>query len=314
MELPDGGVVTNGTDGVITSNWTGVQIFGAAGTVANMGTISAAGQFQAANMLLAPAGVQLADGGMVSNAASGEITSEWVGVSVYNAAGAVFNQGTVFGQYFGVQIDNATGTVVNAGTISDAAHGTGAGVQLADGGVVTNSLGGQITSQWMGVQIEGTASSADSTVINQGTILAADAGGDGAGVWIHGPGAITNAAAGLISGGAFGIVAYYQMTLVNQGTVFGTQHAFDAVNPGFADRIIDTPGAVFYGIVSGGNTFGSAIYSTLELASGSSTGTIANIGTFVDFGQIALDAGASWSLGGRSLPAKPSRSAGRMPR
>ena len=49
---------------------------------------------------------------------------------------------------------------------------------------------------------------------------------------------------------------------------------------------------------TGGNTLGSAIYSTLELASGSSTGTIVNVGTFTDFGRIALDAGASWSLGG----------------
>jgi hypothetical protein len=34
------------------------------------------------------------------------------------------------------------------------------------------------------------------------------------------------------------------------------------------------------------------------LASESSAGAIANVGTFIDFGQIALDAGASWSLGG----------------
>ena len=172
-------------------------------------------------------------------------------------------------------------------------------MQLADGGVVTNSAGGQITSQWMGVQIgDSTTTSVGGTVVNYGTILAADAHGDGAGVWIHGPGAITNAAGGLISGGAFGIVAYYQTTVVNQGTVFGTEYAFDAIKPGYADRIIDTPGAVFSGTVSGGNALGSAIYSTLELASGSSTGTITNVGTFVDFGQIALDAGASWSLGG----------------
>ena len=201
--------------------------------------------------------------------------------------------------YFGVKVSNGAGYVLNMGSISDTQLLNGAGVQLADGGAVTNAAGGTITSDWMGVQIGSSLSaSIGGTVINQGTIIAAAPDGDGAGVWIHGPGAITNASSGLISGGGFGIVAYYQTTVVNQGTIYGTQSAFDAVNPGFADRIVDAPGGVFHGNVYGGNTLGSAIYSTLELASGSSTGTIVNVGTFTDFGRIALDAGASWSLGG----------------
>jgi hypothetical protein len=164
--------------------------------------------------------------------------------------------------------------------------------------VVTNASGGYIKSKWIGVQIGDASSQVGGTLVNYGTIIAVDAAGDGAGVWIHGPGAITNQAGGIISGGGFGIVAYYQTTVVNQGTVFGQDYAFDAVRSGYADRIIDMPGAVFSGIVKGGDTLGAAVYSTLELASGSSAGTIADIGTFVDFGQIALDAGATWSVGG----------------
>ncbi len=164
---------------------------------------------------------------------------------------------------------------------------------------MTNEARGIITSDWMGVQIgQSLSASIGGTVINQGTIIAAGADGHGAGIWIHGAGAITNAPSGLVSGGALGIVAYYQTTLVNQGTIYGSTFAFDAVKPGFADRIIDTPGGVFQGTVEGGNTLGSSVYSTLELASGSSTGTIADVGTFTDFGLIALDATASWSLGG----------------
>jgi hypothetical protein len=332
VQLNDGGVVTNSSGGIITSYWTGVQIFNALGSVMNAGTIVASVGSLSANTTFASVGVQLADGGSVTNTSGGTIASYSVGVQIFNAIGTVLNAGTIsasatiqaadtiFGSagvqlddggvvtnssdgvirsnWVGVQIYNAAGTVVNAGSISDAAYKNGAGVQLDDGGLVTNSAGAHISSKWMGVQIGGQGSDPGGTVINQGTIVAADALGDGAGVWIHGPGAITNTPGGLISGGAFGIVAYYQTTVINQGTIFGTEYAFDAINAGFADRIVDAPGAVFSGIVSGGNTLGSAVYSTLELASGSSTGTIVNIGTFVDFGLVALDAGATWSVGG----------------
>jgi fibronectin-binding autotransporter adhesin len=270
-----GGSLTN--TGSISGPAYGVRVGNHPGTVLNAGTILATSVFQSTDTAFASAGVQLSDGGTVTNSSGGAIRSNWIGVQVLGAAG----------------------TVMNTGSISDAAYKNGAGVQLAGGGVVTNGVGGVITSEFIGVQVgASTTVSVGGTVINQGIILAADPHGDGAGVWIHGPGAITNAANGLISGGFFGIVAYYQTTVVNQGTVFGTQHAFDAVNPGFADRIIDLPGGVFSGVVDGGNTIGSAIYSTLELASGASTGTIVNIGTFTDFGRIALDAGATWSVGG----------------
>ena len=105
-------------------------------------------------------------------------------------------------------------------------------------------------------------------------------------------------ASGIIAGGPFAIVAYNQVTVVNAGSIGGTLYGLDAIGTGFADRVVADPGARFSGTFSGGNTIGSAVYSTLELASGSSAGTIANAGTFVDFGQIALDAGARWTLGG----------------
>jgi hypothetical protein len=332
--LTDGGVVTNSAGGVITSDWVGIQVFSAYGSVMNAGLISASPGSLPPNTSFASVGVQLVDGGAVTNVAGGTIASYSMGVQVFNGYGTVVNAGiisasaavqqtdtifaaagvqlvdggvvtnsaggTIQSNWIGVQVLNAPGTVINAGSISDAAYKNGAGVQLADGGLVTNAVGGNITSEWMGVQaITG------GTVVNQGVILAADFRGDGAGVWIHGPGAIINEAGGVISGGGFGIVAYAQTTVVNQGTVFGTEFAFYAKYSGFADRIIDLPGGVFSGVVSGGDTLGSAIYSTLELASGSSTGTIANIGTFTDFGQIALDAGATWSVGGSIVAGEP---------
>jgi predicted sugar kinase len=60
------------------------------------------------------------------------------------------------------------------------------------------------------------------------------------------------------------------------------------------DRLIVDPGAVFVGNVDGG-----AGSNTLELASAASTGTISGIGTsFVNFGTVTVDAGASWALAG----------------
>jgi hypothetical protein len=267
--LISGGTVTNDSTATILGHSYGVRFNNDAGTVYNTGTITSTSG-------TAGGGVLLDAGGYVSNQQGG----------------------TIAGQYFGVVVRADPATVVNAGSILSHQTFYGAAVQLADGGSVTNSQGGYIRAQWIGVQIGTTKSvSVAGTVVNQGTIFATD-GTNGAAIWITGPAEITNAASGTITGGPFGIVAYNQITVVNQGSIGGSEYGLDAIGAGYADRVIATPGATFSGIFSGGNTLGSAIYSTLELASGSSAGSIANVGSFVDFGQIALDAGAGWSLGG----------------
>jgi hypothetical protein len=274
--LASGGSVINAFAATIVGGAYGINVPGGAGTVLNAGSIFAGAQGARSF------GVLMQHGGYVSNAQTG----------------------TISGQYYGVVVQSSQGTVVNAGTIvSLQAYNhqmpfDAAAVQLAQGGSVTNSAGGFIRAQWIGVQIgtEGSVPVAG-TVVNQGAIIATD-GTNGAGIWITGPGMISNAASGTIAGGPYAIVAYNQITLVNAGSIGGSLFGLDPIGSGFADRVVADPGATFAGTFSGGNTLGSAVYSTLELASGSSSGTIANVGTFVDFGQIALDAGASWSLGG----------------
>ena len=70
-----------------------------------------------------------------------------------------------------------------------------------------------------------------------------------------------------------------------------------AFGAGGANRVIVDPGAVFVGAIDGGNTIGSSITSTLELAAGA--GTLAGIGgTITNFAGIAFDPGANWDISG----------------
>jgi hypothetical protein len=273
--LAAGGSVTNDLTGTITGGLYGVEFISGAGTVFNAGSIIGSSRGRSF-------GVLMQAGGYVSNASTAVVS----------------------GQYYGVVVQVSDGTVVNSGTIASLqAYNhelpfNAAAVQLAQGGSVTNSAGGYIRAQWIGVQIGTVGSVAvPGTVDNQGTIIATD-GTNGAAIWITGPGMIYNTASASITDSPFAIVAYNAVTVVNAGSIGGSLFGLDAINPGYPDRVVADPGAAFSGVFSGGNTLGSSIYSTLELASGSSSGAITNVGSFIDFGQIALDAGASWSLGG----------------
>jgi hypothetical protein len=202
-----------------------------------------------------------------------------------------------------VRVSGAGASVTNRGSIFSPATSTGirgfdaAGVDLADGGTVVNDPSGNVRATWKGVEIGAVGTSIGGTLLNQGAIDASNSGGStGAAVWIHGPGLISNAATGTIDGGPYGIVAYYQTTVVNLGSIGGTKYAFDAANPGFADRVIAAPDATFSGLVSGGNTIGASVVSTLELASGASAGTLNGLGSkYVGFASVTIDVGAIWT-------------------
>ena len=105
--LENGGSVTNTSTGTITGHKFGAFLEGGFTTLANYGSISGATYD----------GAVLGLGGIVTNAAGASISGASVGVYVkYRAAG----------------------TVTNSGSIS--ASGTGsAGIDLADGGIVTNN-------------------------------------------------------------------------------------------------------------------------------------------------------------------------------
>ena len=335
VDLFRGGSLNNAGAALITGAVSGV-VLGAS----SLGTVTNAGRIVGDQR----SGVSLYGGGSATNAATGTISGGNFGLRASNTAtsvsvvnsGSIFGDqkvgvalygggtatnasaGTIEGGYFGLRASNTATSVVNFGSIFSVQSfpGSGpfdaAGVDLAAGGTVSNGLTGHIDATWKGVEIGTTTTSIGGTVLNDGYIHASNSNGStGAGVWIHGPALISNSASGTIAGGPFAIVVYDSTTLVNYGRIaavqFGTStpFAFDVVNPGFAESVAIAPGATFVGVVSGGNSIGSSVVSTLEFRSGSQVGSLSGIGShYVEFGHITIDSGASWQVsGGNTLTA-----------
>lgn len=176
------------------------------------------------------------------------------------------------------------GSLTNAGLIAQT-------VTLGGGASVTNLSGGTIVSATLNTAPI-YASSGPATITNFGLI----AGPSSAGIRLDG-GSIINMSGGTISGGAGnGITGVGAVTVVNAGSIAGSSDAIKlAAN--YANRVVIDPGAAFSGTIDGGNTIGSSIASTLELASSASAGTLSGLGSrYIDFAQTTIDPGASWTL------------------
>ena len=122
-----------------------------------------------------------------------------------------------------------------------------------------------------------------------GTLLNGVALAAGSQLTIGATGAVQNAYGAGISGAG---------TVWNAGSISGTGYGIQ-FSAGDANRLLLAAGGTIAGTVNGGNTIGATAVSTLELTSGASTGTLSGLGSrYLNFGQIALDAGANWVLGG----------------
>ena len=122
--------------------------------------------------------------------------------------------------------------------------------------------------------------------------------GNIAGLWLSSGGSVTNGASGLVSAtGSYGVyIAGAAGVVTNLGTITGSSYAVDLTFSSAANRVVVAPGAVFNGLVSGGN-------GTLELASGAGSGSISGLntgstGAYQKFAALVVDAGASWTLSG----------------
>jgi Hint domain len=237
-----------------------------AGTLTNRGSLGSA--------------VTLAPGAVFSNAASALVTAGSYAASVYGESGGA-------------------ATVINAGIIRNS--GTADGIKLDSGGHITNIAGGTVSGFYAGIGIYNAVGS----LTNAGLITATGTSSDG--VFLQKGGVVINQASGTIidpfasNYGAVDVPG--ASTVMNAGTISGVTTAVEFYS-GYAARLIVEPRAMFNGQVVGGNLSGTASASYLELASGTVTGTLAGLGTqFINFGRVAMDAGASWSLTGATVVA-----------
>lgn len=255
------------------------------GTVSNAGTLSGA-YF----------GILLRAGGLVSN--TGLITGGRDAVVFYGNASTTINDGTIATTGYGIRVGSGAGTIINNGTIE-----AGSGVELIAGGYVANGKNDVIAGTGYGIRgYSPTGFGQTTTIINAGTIRSAYFNA----VVLDNDSTIENT--GIISGYFQGVFLSNGGTIVNSGTIAG-RYAAVHFQGGYNNRLVDDPGAVFIG-----NVFADAtgFTDTLELASGSSSGTITGIGSsFTGFTTIAIDAGAHWILaGGNALTGELTIAAG----
>ena len=341
MNNPEAGALISAGSGIRlgsnSADWTDMVTFTNAGAVTaynsgvyieTQGTVINTGQITSTDLN----GVQLDAFGTVSN--QGTISGARSGARLFDG-GFVYNQeGALLagGRLFGVEITGAYGKVINCGSISSA---QGAGVYLADGGLVVNETGA-IRGATVGVKIAGAAGNIANAASIRGVVLArvaefdhrrsnaatgvdpAAAGGYGVSFYngagpvaadLHNKGRIDGVLAfsgdpgSSIDGSIGGVGAAdgppAAVTVTNAGTIRGAANlAVQFKGPG--DRLIVEAGAHFVGAVVGGG-------GALELAGG--TGTLSGLGgagkltgaaamSFSGFGSYAIDKGASWTLGG----------------
>jgi Hint domain len=309
IDLTDGGTVTNQSGGTISATGLyGVVVATSTGTVTNAGLITGASD-----------GVLLDQGGAVSNQSGGTIESAATGssgIAINGAPGTVSNAGMIAGAINGVlllaggTVANQTGsTIEGTGTASVGIAILGVAASVLNAGAVNGSVDGVYADQGLNLTNQSTGTIAGAgqfgvyvrngigTLTNAGAIT-----GGSDGIVLAQGGSVTNQSGGTIESaitGSFGVaVGGAAGTVTNAGGIAG---ATDSVlfSAGFANRLIVDPGATFTGTVNGGNTIGGTSTSTLELASGTSAGTLSGIGSqFINFAAITIDAGAAWTLAG----------------
>ena len=298
--------VTNQSSGTIAG------FYGA--TLSGQGSIVNAGRI--AGNTAGGTGIVLGHGGLVTNQSNGSIDG-------YNGIhGSQFYRNFT---YYGSQhITIRQPTIANAGRIT-ANMTAGTGIILIQGGSVVNQSGGSI-SGFVGIdggKFSYTSASRTNAIYNYsshsytyvfypGTLVVlrpslTNAGSiignmtTGTGVVLTGGGTIVNQSGGLIAGYRGIAASGGPTTVVNAGSIAGASSAI-ALTGGYANRLIRSPGAAIAGTVSGGNTFGSTVQSTLELVSAASAGSISGLGTrYIDFAQTTIDSGATWSFTGTNL-------------
>jgi hypothetical protein len=294
--------IINEASGVITGGTYGLWIGYSGSTAAVAGTV-----FNAGTILGGAAGINLYNGGDVTNYKGGVVTGGTYGIKAgytggtFAAIATVENAGLISGGDAGVDLVDG-GSVVNTGTIiggtdgidftaGDAAYvmndghitgGTGIGVEL-QGGELMNQSKGVIQGGADGVVAQNGA-----RIINAGKIEDSPAP-DHAGVVLYGQTSLTNLPTGTISGNVGVLVSGDQATIVDAGAIISTDGGDSIQILPSADpaQITLTTGAKLTGAIDGGGTGGTITLTgqnTLD-------DTIANFGAG---SSLTVAPGATW--------------------
>lgn len=263
--------ITNRAGGTISGR-TGIQSGAGPITLANAGVV--AGDTAGPQS----AGIFLGTGGTITNEVGGSITG-----------------------YFGLYALHTGGEVLsisNAGLISGQSDcGCGHGIYLLGEGTITNFASGTIRGSSAVFAEYG----AYLTVSNAGTIAGNATYATGHGIWAYADSDITNLAGGVISGYTGVGLFSTGNTLHNSGTIIGSGGTAVAFGADQTNLLGIGAGAVFTGLVDGGNGYGASGISTMLLTSSASVGTLTGLGTdFINFTGIEIDSGARWAFTGNN--------------
>ncbi len=318
--LLDGGGVANGasgvTDALIAGIHRGVEIYSAAGTVTNYGTI-------VASHIYSPA-INLQSGGVVGNRQSGLIEGGGDGIVIGDGVGTVTNLGTIAGIADVGVILGAGGTIDNgaSGFGNAAITGGSVGIWLfnepagisnygtVNGGYagIRGEAGGSIANSGViaGVQFGADVGGAAGAVVNSGTIATTGASGIGLrllsggsidnagtitganlGLYLGSGGSVTNRPSGAIEGGDGVRINLGLGTVANLGTITGTASQYGVgVYLAQGGSVVNGASGVTDALITGSRR-AAAIYDA--------AGTVTNYGTIVAtqafVASVHLDAG-----------------------
>ena len=238
--------VANGSDmGVaLITGFRGIQIIAGTGSVNNAGTI--VGQVESA--------IALDGGGMVTNAATSDISSIGTGDGIYlGALGRVENSGRINAIYFPPATDGG----------APADDGAGAYTYGDYNGDPPQDDGGNPSSDYLGGQYYGNAIRAPGVPAGMAATLHLN------GIVLQSGGSVMNQATGTIAvrGGGRAIVAYADATIDNSGLITST-------DPGAAVALLAGGQVGNHGTISAQDATGVLIAGTT-----SATGFLANYGT-----------------------------------
>ncbi|SHH63811.1 outer membrane autotransporter barrel domain-containing protein [Pollutimonas bauzanensis] len=312
VQLVGGGTVVNNVEASIeggnsdSSNQSSSGIMASASTaVINFGEISA-GQSGRGG-----AGVQLQNGGSVTNHAGASITGEPINpcfsLCLFSAPTESGNAG-IIGSGSAVTVDNSGLILGSSGTKG------GAGVQLEAGGTIINHADGAIAGgdSWDDYGAAGIIGSGSAvTVNNSGTIQGSSGVTGGAGVQLDAGGTIINNADGTITGGyssddygAAGIIGS-NIAIINSGSISGGSGYFQGAAIEFTGGVNSLEIRGNNGILHGTTGIVNANTGTNTLILGGdasnasfNTGYIGINNVYQGFSKYQKTGSGTWNLGG----------------